>query len=256
MTETEHAPNYPVLLVQYAEDNGLTPAAMYHTLARTIFPSEKQATPEHVQALLIVAREHGLNPFTKEIYAFPAKSGGIVPIVSVDGWMKLVNQRPECEGIEIDVAMADDGKTPISATCRIYRRGWKVPVEITEYVHEVRRNTEPWRNQPVRMIRHRALIQAARVAFGFGGLYEADEAARFAADMEPEHREVEIVRSDPLSRELSEEPVAGEAAGEAGESGPVVDPQDGGGASSADAEPTLDEFGVELFPDDKVEAYD
>lgn len=177
------------LVDEYGAEQGLNGAGVYQALAQTIFPKPGDATLERVNALLIVARQYNLSPWTREIYAFPAKGKGIVPIVSVDGWMKLVNGHPDCEGIELSVAMESDDKTPISATCRIHRKGWKVPTEITEYVHEVRRNTEPWRQQPVRMIRHRAFIQAARLAFGFGGIYEADEAARFASDTTGEVRE-------------------------------------------------------------------
>lgn len=179
------------LLETYAHENGISGKKMFDALAQTIFPSPRDATPERVHALLIVARQYGLSPWTRELYAFPAKGKGIVPVVSVDGWLKLVNGNPACEGVEVTVEMEADGRTPISATAKIYRRGWKVPVEVTEYVHEVRRNTEPWRNQPVRMIRHRAIIQAARIAFGFSGIYEADEAARFAATSSPEHQEQE-----------------------------------------------------------------
>ena len=34
------------------------------------------------------------------------------------------------------------------------------------------------------MLRHRAIIQCARVAFGFTGIYEQDEAETFAAPMQ------------------------------------------------------------------------
>ena len=36
-------------------------------------------------ALLVVANAYGLNPWTKEIYAYPDKQNGIVPVVGVDG---------------------------------------------------------------------------------------------------------------------------------------------------------------------------
>lgn len=198
------------LLSSYAAEHGLSGQKMYEALAKTIFPNERSATPEHVHALLVVAQQYGLNPFTRELYAFPGKNGGIVPVVSVDGWMKLVNSRPECEGVELSVEM--DGRQPVSATCRIHRKGWKVPVEITEYHHEVARNTDPWKRQPVRMLRHRAFIQCARIAFGFGGIYEADEAARFSTDVSPEHREVESEVVSELQAQIDAEVASDEPA--------------------------------------------
>ena len=41
-------------------------------------------------ALLIVADQYGLNPFTREIFAFDDKRAGIVPVVSVDGWSRIL----------------------------------------------------------------------------------------------------------------------------------------------------------------------
>lgn len=199
----ELAPREASILEAYAQEHGLSGRKMYDTLAATIFPTKQSATPEQVNALLIVARSYGLNPFTKEIFAFPAKGGAIVPVVSVDGWAKLANTHPDCAGIELQVAMGPDGKTPVSATCRVHRRSWKVPVEITEYLHEVKRNTDPWNKQPVRMLRHRAMIQAVRIAFGFGGIYEADEAARRDDVVAPpEYREAQVV--DPLAARMKE----------------------------------------------------
>lgn len=224
------------ILEAYAREHGLSGRKMYETLAATIFPSKQSATPEQVNALLIVARAYNLNPWTKEVYAFPAKGGSIVPIVSVDGWAKLANTHPQCAGIEISVEMGPDGKTPVSATCRVHRRDWKVPFELTEYYHEVKRGTDPWNKQPVRMLRHRAMIQAVRIAFGFGGLYEADEAARNPDVVAPpEYREATPVRTDPLSLELAAQKSNGGGAAPAGaelagESGAPV-PQHGGPAS-------------------------
>lgn len=225
------------LLETYAREKGLSPRKMFETLAATIFPSKQSATPEQVHALLLVAREHNLNPWAKEIYAFPAKGGGVVPIVSVDGWAKLANSHPQCAGIELSVEMSDDGKTPISATCRVHRHDWNVPFEVTEYLHEVRRNTEPWRQQPVRMLRHRAMIQAVRIAFGFSGIYEADEAARNPeAIAPPELREAEVVRRDPLSRELAEESTPQGAASREGQEdeGDAPAVAHGGGGTSTE----------------------
>ena len=53
------------------------PAKLYDTLKSTVF---QKATNEELLALVVVANEYGLNPFLKELYAFPAKGGGIVPI--------------------------------------------------------------------------------------------------------------------------------------------------------------------------------
>ena len=138
------------------------PSALLNTLKDTAF---KGATDSQMMALCVVANEYGLNPFTKEIYAFPdSKGGGIIPIIGVDGWYRIVNDNPAFDGCEFDVAMVNS--KPESITCRIFRKDRSKPVEVTEYLDECKRNTPPWNNQPVRMLRHRAFVQCARIAFG------------------------------------------------------------------------------------------
>lgn len=43
---------------------------------------------------------------------------------------------------------------------------------------ECKRNTQPWQSHPTRMLRHKTLIQCARLAFGFAGIFDQDEAER------------------------------------------------------------------------------
>jgi phage recombination protein Bet len=130
---------------------------------------------EDIAAFCLVAKEHGLNPFTKEIFAFPA-NGGIQPIVSVDGWMKLINSHPDFDGMEFHDIVADGKITAI--TCNMFRKGRGHPVSVTEYMSECFRPTPTWKQWPARMLRHKTAIQAARYAFGFAGIMEPDEAER------------------------------------------------------------------------------
>jgi phage recombination protein Bet len=154
---------------------GMEPAAFEQTLRATVIP--KDCSKEQFAAFLLVAKEYGLNPITKEIYAFPKQGGGIQPIVSVDGWANLINSNPNCDGFEFFDALDENGAL-VSVTCRIYRKDRKHPTEATEYMIECRRDTSTWKQWPRRMLRHKALIQAARYAFGFAGIVDPDEAER------------------------------------------------------------------------------
>ncbi len=147
------------------------PAKLHTTLKSTVF---KGASDDELLALVVVANEYQLNPFLKEIYAFPGKGGGIVPIVSVDGWNRLANNHPQMDGLEFEFAHDPKGDL-ISCTSIFYRKDRARPVKVTEYLSECARPTEPWKMKH-RMLRHKALIQGARVAFGFGGLFDEDEA--------------------------------------------------------------------------------
>lgn len=142
-------------------------AELVSTLKQTAFKTSETVSDAQLTALLIIANEYGLNPWTKEIYAYPDKYKGIVPVVGVDGWIRIVNEHQQFDGMEF-VA------TPDEVTCTIYRKDRSRPTVITEYMKECARGTDPWRQMPRRMLRHKALMQCARVAFGFA-LYDDEE---------------------------------------------------------------------------------
>lgn len=137
-------------------------------LKKTAFKGD--VSDAQMGALLVVANQYGLNPWVKEIYAFPDK-GSIVPVVGVDGWARIVNDHPQFNGAEFDIA--DDGS---KVTCTIYRKDREHPTRVTEYLAECKRETQPWKSHPRRMLRHKAFMQCGRLAFGFTGIYDRDEA--------------------------------------------------------------------------------
>jgi phage recombination protein Bet len=139
-----------------------------NTLLNTVF---KRASDDEFVALMIVANAYNLNPLTKEIYAFPAKGGGIVPVVSIDGWLRIMNDHPQFDGIEFEDIPDDEGKL-IAVEAVIYRKDRTRPIKVTEYLSECIQQTDPWRKLPARMLRHKATIQCARYAFGFSGIYD------------------------------------------------------------------------------------
>lgn len=181
------------LVAVFAGRYGIEPGKMLETLRSTAFNTGKDksgkanppATNEEMAALLAVANEYNLNPFTKEIYAFRNQGGGITPIVGYDGWIRLVQRQPMFDGEELTDGYderPDKEEKPRGYfyTCKMYRKDRRVPTIVTEYHNENWRNTEPWNSMPNRMTRMRAYIQCARMAFGFGGIYEPDEGERIA----------------------------------------------------------------------------
>lgn len=128
-------------------------------------------TDAQMTSLMIVADQYGLNPWTREIYAFPDK-GGIVPVVGVDGWSRIINEHPQFDGLEFE-------QNEESCTCIMYRKDRSHAIKVTEWLAECKReNAQPWKSHPKRMLRHKSLIQCARLAFGFVGIYDQDEAER------------------------------------------------------------------------------
>lgn len=211
------------------------------SLRNTVF---KGANDAEFVALVIVANEYGLNPLTKEMYAFPQKGGGIVPLVSVDGWIRIMNGHKEFDGIEFDDIADDEGKL-LAIEAVIYRKDRTRAIKVTEYLDECKRNTEPWNKSPARMLRHRALIQCARIAFGFSGIYAEDDAevgdigpssgAMPMRDITP-HRQDE--QGEPARTAIHHDPGTGEIDDDDGQRGPA-DSQRGESHTTVDAADTM-----------------
>lgn len=176
------------LVAKFAERFGVDGDKLLHTLKATCFKTKEAASNEQMMALLVVADQYRLNPFTKEIFAFEDKHKGIVPVVSVDGWARIINEHPQYDGIEFtysdDITTLAGGKPcPTWCEARIYRKDRTRPTVVREYLDEVYQAPRggfagPWQSHTKRFLRHKTLIQCARVAFGFAGIYDEDEAHR------------------------------------------------------------------------------
>lgn len=186
-------------------------AKLHGTLKSTVF---KNATDEELLALVVVANEYRLNPLTKEIYAFPAKGGGIVPVVSIDGWISMVNDHPQMDGVEFQDGYDKDGNL-FSVTCRIFRKDRSKPIEVTEYLSECVRPTDPWKMKH-RMLRHKSFIQCARYAFGFSGITDEDEAAETPGlrNVTPARSQAPAEPIDPFNQEATTATTVAEALAE------------------------------------------
>ncbi len=180
MNDTELSP-----IKIMASKFGMNSDKMMDTLKATVMTN---ATNEQATAFLIVANQYDLNPFQKEIYAFPAKGGGITPMVPVDGWCKIVNRhvgadgQPDFDGCEFEELDGPNG-LPDRITCKMHVKGRMMPVCATERFAECKRDTTPWKQHPYRMLRHKAYIQAARYAFGLSGIHDEDEARDITASV-------------------------------------------------------------------------
>lgn len=176
MAESNQVAKLPArsVTVDMAERFGMEPQAFEATLRATVMPAA--VSREQFAAFLLVAKQYGLNPLLREIWAFPAKGGGIMPVVSVDGWMRIINDHAAMDGMTFE-DVREEGKV-IAISCSVFRKDRSHPVSVTEYMAECKRDTDPWKKWPLRMLRHKAAIQAARYAFGFSGIYDQDEAER------------------------------------------------------------------------------
>lgn len=184
-------------------------------LKATAFRSDKgEVTDAQLAALLIVAGQYGLNPWTKEIYAFPDKKNGIVPVVGVDGWSRIINEHAQFDGMEFRASETmirmpgANVDAPEWMEAIIYRKDRSRPTVVREYLDEVYREpfkgqygvvVGPWQTHTKRFLRHKTSIQASRLAFGFGGIYDQDEAERIVEGKGPEKfmGAVDEVKTEP-----------------------------------------------------------
>lgn len=158
-------------------------------LKQTVFKGN--VSDAQMTALLVIANQYGLNPWCREIYAYPDTRNGIVPVVGVDGWSRIINGHPQFDGVDFEQDEAQ-------CTAIIYRKDRSHPTKVTEYMSECRRDMPPWKSHPMRMLRHKALIQCARLAFGFTGIYDEDEAERIVEkDITPVAAVSEVMKSTP-----------------------------------------------------------
>lgn len=157
-----------------AETYRLSAKAFAYTFRAVAMP-QPHSEAEFVSCCL-VAKEHGLNPLTKEIYFMRDKHRNIQAIVGVDGWIKKCNQHPQFDGMEFE-SDVKDGKI-VSMTVSIFRKDRTRPIRVTEYMSEcvqVLDKAGPWQSHPNRMLRNRTICQGGRIAFGFSGIMEREE---------------------------------------------------------------------------------
>jgi phage recombination protein Bet len=163
------------IIAEMASQYGMLAERFEAVLRATVFPAE--ASKEQFAAFLMVARKYGLDPLTKQIFAFPdQRRGGVIPIVGVDGFVAVANAHPQFDGMEFVDTLKDDQL--VSVTCKVYRKDRSHATEVTEYMAECKRDIDTWRKWPRRMLRHKATAQAIRYAFGLSGIYDEDEGQR------------------------------------------------------------------------------
>lgn len=151
----------------------MTPADLLDALEAMVFRARSGSrgpTDGEKAACMMVASAYGLNPFRNEIYMIPTEQG-YKPYVPIDGWAVIAQNKHDGIGFEYE---SDGSGHLVSCTCEIWVRGCSRPVRVTEYLSECRRNSPAWRSER-RMLRHRAFMQACRIAFGVSGVWMDDD---------------------------------------------------------------------------------
>nr|DAW75264.1 MAG TPA: RecT protein [Caudoviricetes sp.] len=218
------------------------------------FDPQNLLTEKQVGQALSLIKGRNLNPLANEVYivAYKKKTGGteFSLIVSKEAFLKRAAQNPNYEGFEAGIVTVDDegvmherkgaimlpGDTLVGGWARVYRKNFKVPVEIFVSREEYDKKQSTWNAMPATMIRKTALVNALREAFpeDLSNMYTEDDGgetfdrikditplepqeskeeviARKMAQIEHFNKEQEATRTnqDP-GAELAEEAIQGE----------------------------------------------
>lgn len=152
-----------------AEHLGLDPQGMINVIKAQCFKGVDpgKVTNEQLAAYVNVAnslREQApnFNPLMSGmLYAFPAKNGGIEPMIGPDGIFALLSSRPDYEGYEF-VPEYDAKGNLVSGVATIYMTG-KRPFAKRCAMNEWKVSSNPnWNSRPLHMLEIRCLKQCAR----------------------------------------------------------------------------------------------
>ena len=144
-----------------AQAIGMTPASL-----TTWFSQYPQLSEVSQETCLRLIAEYRLNPRADEIDLVQFEKGRWQVFITVNGWAKLINAHPAFCGIEFSEASELHQGVPIWMGCTIYRTDRIKPIVIREYFTEMKTEHAAWQQMPRRMLRHRAMQQCARLAFG------------------------------------------------------------------------------------------
>lgn len=213
------------LVARFAERYGFREDELLNTLAQTAFRQQNGSVPtrEQMLSLLAVADSYGLNPFIRQVWALSDRKGGVLPVISVDGWVCIMNSYQESDGIEFgypdELIQFDEDMKPCHPwiECTVHRKDREHAIRVREYLDELYRPAVikngkkfpgPWQTCPKRMLRHKSQIQAIRISYGLSGLFEPDEAERLLetqmGDPVPDLRESESKLAEAAGKKVKE----------------------------------------------------
>ena len=121
-------------------------------------------------------RKYRLDPLSDEIMLFKNPEGQYQTLITIDGWMKLINQDPQFAGMTFKESPELELGIPLWMECSIYRHDRILPITVKEYSSEIKTEHLLWKTMPRRMLRHRSIQQCARLAFS---IHNADQPSNF-----------------------------------------------------------------------------
>ncbi len=161
--------------------SGLSYENFVKHLTQTAFANLCVWSESDLNRLLLSAERLGLDPLNGEIYALLSSDDPMSPIlivVSVNGWARILNTNMFFDGMHFSESTEMTDGIPDWIACTIHRKDRSIATTVREYFCEVKGEQGAWLTHPRRMLRHKAMVQCARICFGLVGIYDDDEASR------------------------------------------------------------------------------
>jgi len=184
-------------IVKYETDNGEVTLSKDIVKRYLVSGDPSKVTDKEVMMFIQMCRYQGLNPFLREAYLIKFGNNPATMVTGKDTFVKRAAKSKLCTGYEAGVIVQKEDETVeyrkgalvlpketlVGGWARVYRKDWKVPMEITVGLEEYQRYNNKgelmtnWQKMPATMIRKVALVQALREAIPeeFGGLYSPEE---------------------------------------------------------------------------------
>ena len=186
--------NLTSLLDRSVARSGLSYEGFVRHITKGALGSLKIWTESDLERLLLTCERLGLDPLGREVYCTEAQDAAAdvsaqgrppLVVVALDGWCRIINSHPQFDGMSFEESAEREDGLPIWIECRIHRKDRRVATTVREYMCENRADQSAWLTHPRRMLRHKALVQCARLCFGLSGIYDPDEAQRIRIAQTP-----------------------------------------------------------------------
>lgn len=227
-----------VLTNKLAEQAGIPANEYLEALQSALGVSERfRPSKAELTGFLLIADKYGFDPFAREIWCMPARNGRIMPVVSYDGWLKHLNRQPGYDGMG-PIKYADtkvrvkglEKDVPEWVEVSIYDKTRAHPtvkrVYFTEVCQVPWRNGKtgqyvdgnaPWAKMPIHMMEIRGIIQAIRIAYPLGGVFDEDTARAIVdadADETPQTQRSDALRANSVEGVNGAAPATGSEVGD------------------------------------------
>jgi hypothetical protein len=169
----------PEVIAKAIRESGLSYETYVRAITANALSDLVSWTQADLERLVATATKLGLSPLNKEIFML-SNAPDLPPLIAVgvDGWAKVMNAHPQFAGLAFTESTEQNSGVPEWMECEIYRHDRVVVLKVREYFVEARSDHMAWITHPRRMLRHKCMVQCARLAFGLSGIYDLDEAMR------------------------------------------------------------------------------